>query len=160
MSRVEELRFAYHLEAHPEGGAFCEVYTAPFMDGNGRALAGSIYFLLDGGDISHFHQIDCDEVWYYHEGGGLRVTMVAPDGTVSRVDLGPDLDAGQVMMAVVPAGAIFASENIDKSGYTLVSCMTAPKFTYETFRLVSYEEIKALCPGQAEGLRYLVIGEG
>ncbi|WP_081677499.1 cupin domain-containing protein [Butyrivibrio sp. WCD3002] len=33
-----------------------------------RPLAGSIYFLLTEDEISHFHQIDCEEIWYHHEG--------------------------------------------------------------------------------------------
>ena len=67
MNRSEQLKAAYHLEKHPEGGWFSEVYTAPFQ-AEDRPLAGSIYFLLDQNEISHFHQIDCDEIWYYHEG--------------------------------------------------------------------------------------------
>ena len=157
MGRVEALKRAYHLEPHPEGGAFSEAYTAPFADASGRALAGSIFFLLDGADISHFHQIDCDEAWYFHEGCGLRVTSIAPDGAVSTVDLGPDPEAGQALMAVIPAGAIFASENLDASGYSFVSCATVPKFTYDAFRLVPWEEIRALCPERAEALRHLAI---
>ena len=64
MKRTDILKKAYHLEKHVEGGSFAEVYTAPF-EKDGRALAGSIYFLLDSGEISHFHVIDCDEIWYY-----------------------------------------------------------------------------------------------
>ena len=63
--RTKQLKTAYRLEAHPEGGWFSEVYTAPF-EKDGRALAGSIYFLLDAGEQSQFHQIDCEELWYYH----------------------------------------------------------------------------------------------
>lgn len=69
-TRTEQLKTAYRLEAHPEGGWFAEVYTAPF-EKDGRALAGSIYFLLDAGEQSQFHQIDCEELWFYHEGCGV-----------------------------------------------------------------------------------------
>ena len=47
-ARTEQLKEAYRLEAHPEGGWFAEVYTAP-SEKDGRKLAGSIYFLLDAG---------------------------------------------------------------------------------------------------------------
>ena len=40
-TRTEQLKEIYRLEAHPEGGWFAEVYTAPF-EKEGRALAGSI----------------------------------------------------------------------------------------------------------------------
>ena len=74
-SRVAALKRACALLPHPEGGWFSEVYTAPF-EKDGRPLAGSIYFLLDGGDVSHLHEIDCDEIWYWHEGCGLKLTML------------------------------------------------------------------------------------
>ena len=41
-TRTEQLKEAYRLEAHPEGGWFAEVYTAPF-EKDGRELAGSIH---------------------------------------------------------------------------------------------------------------------
>ena len=78
-SRSDILKQQYNLQQHPEGGWFAEVYTAPF-EIEGRPLAGSIYFLLDKDEISHFHQIDCDEIWYYHEGCGMKVTILGPNG--------------------------------------------------------------------------------
>ena len=59
--RSDELKEKYKLAAPPEGGWFAEVFTAPF-EKDGRALAGSIYFLLDAGEKSQFHQIDCEEL--------------------------------------------------------------------------------------------------
>ena len=155
MNRVETLTRAYGLEPHPEGGAFSEVYTAPFTDEKGRPLAGSIYFLLNGADISHLHVIDCDELWYYHEGCGMRVTLIDPSGRVSRTDLGPDLAAGQRMMIAIPRGTVFAAENLDPSGYSFVSCATAPKVRYEGFALVDRARLERLCPDAAESLARL-----
>ena len=77
--RADELKRQYGLEKHIEGGWFAEYYTAPFK-ADGRPLAGSIYFLLDRGEISHFHQIDCDEIWYYHEGCGMKITVLTEAG--------------------------------------------------------------------------------
>ena len=143
-TRIEQLKAAYHLERHPEGGWFSEVYTAPFASG-GRPLMGSICFLLDGGEISHFHQIDCDELWYHHEGCPLRVTVLH-GGVCETVELGGDTAAGQRCMAVIPAGAVFAAENLDPDGYSFLSCATTPAFRYEGFRLVPRSELAAV-PG-------------
>ena len=68
--RTDILKQTYALEKHPEGGWFSEVYTSRDAS-DGRPIAGSIYFLLDKGEVSHFHRIDCDELWYFHEGCGL-----------------------------------------------------------------------------------------
>ena len=42
-------------------------------------------------------------------------------------------------MVVVPKGSIFAAENLDPQGYTFVSCMTTPKFSYDGFILVNVD---------------------
>lgn len=133
-SRTDLLKKRYKLEAHPEGGWFSEEYTAPF-EKDGRPMAGSIYYLLDAGEISQFHQIDCDELWYYHEGCGLIITSLQ-DGVTTEYLLGPDVEHGQRAMAVIPKGAIFSAKNLTSDGFTFVSCVTTPKFTYEGFRLV------------------------
>lgn len=139
--RTEELIRAYSLEAHPEGGYFAEMFTAE-GSAKGRNFAGSIYFLLGAGDISHFHQIDCEEIWFFHEGCGLTVHILAPDGSYRRELLGNDLSRGQKPMVVVEKGAIFAAENVTPEGYTFLSCVTTPRFLYEGFRLVPAEELK------------------
>ncbi len=151
MTRPEELKNKYRLEQHPEGGWFAEVYTSPY-EPEKRAYMGSIYFLLEGDDISHFHQIDCDEIWYHHEGCALKITMIL-DGKVSEAVIGAG--EGQQAMAVIPKGAIFAAENLDKAGYCFMSCATTPKFAYEGFRLVYEDEIKSLCPNSFSKLRHL-----
>lgn len=155
MRRAQELIVAYGLHQHPEGGWFAEDYTCPW-DKDGRPLAGSIFFLLDGEEVSHFHQIDCDELWYYHEGGGLKITMLL-QGELRTMLLGRDQAAGERACVLLPAGAVFAAENLDKTGYTFLSCATAPAFRYEGFRLISAEELEKLIPREAAGLRRLAI---
>ena len=155
MNRIQTLKQAYALRPHPEGGWFAEVYTAPFEHG-GRALAGSIHFMLEGGDVSHLHEIDCDEIWYYHEGCGMRITLLT-DGGLTRLLLGPDVEAGQRAMAVIPAGAAFAAENLDPAGYTFVSCATTPAFSYEGFRLIGRGELERRFPRYCGEIRRLAM---
>ena len=158
MDRTDQLKESYHLQPHPEGGWFTEVWDAS-REMDGRPLAGSIYFLLQVEDISHLHVIDCDEVWYYHEGCGMELTVISPDGTVSTGKLGANIDQGEKMMVSIPAGTIFGARNLDASGYTFVSCATAPRFTYEGFRMVGTEELQRICPQSADTLRPLVMEE-
>lgn len=142
--RINELKEIYSLQGHEEGGNFAEVYTSQVKKSR-RPIAGSIYFLLAGKDISHFHQIDCDELWMYHEGCGLKI-FVLQDGKVEEIILGTDIEKSARHMAIIPAGSIFAAQNVDDDGYTLVSCVTAPKFTYKHFRLIERRELKKICP--------------
>lgn len=142
---VKQIIDNYKLEAHPEGGYFAEVFTASseLLKANiNRPLAGSIYFLLPPRNISHFHQIDCEEIWYYHAGGGLIIYIITTEGNLETKKLGLNYTNGEAPMVVIPQGAIFAAENIQADNYTFISCITTPKFRYEGFRLVPYEEIK------------------
>lgn len=141
--RTGILKKIYNLRPHEEGGSFSEVYTSP-EEKNGRSMAGSIYFLLDSGEVSKFHQIDCDEIWYFHEGCGMKITVLSPDGEKTHIYLGNDVDKGQRAMAVIPKGAVFGAVNLDDEGYTFVSCVTVPKFSYDGFRLVSADEIRQI----------------
>ena len=152
-SRSDILKQQYNLQQHPEGGWFAEVYTAPF-EIEGRPLAGSIYFLLDKDEISHFHQIDCDEIWYYHEGCGMKVTILGPNGK-EEIFLGNEVEKGQRAMVVIPKGVIFGAENLSNEGFTFVSCATTPNFTYEGFRLVYKDEIKNNWASYYDNVEYL-----
>jgi len=143
-TRAEELKKLYNLTQHPEGGSFAEVYTSSFVTAD-RAYMGSIYFLLDKDEISHFHQIDCDEIWYYHEGCGMRITVVI-NGEKEEYLLGSETENGQRAMAVIAKGGIFAAENLDSGGYTFVSCVTTPGFSYSGFRLVDKKEVREKYP--------------
>ena len=153
----DELKETYSLERHSEGGFFAEIYTSPFVR-DGRATAGNIYFLLEGDDVSHFHQIDCDEIWYYHAGCGMKIISLR-DGNVEEILLGVDPKRGESPMVVVPAGTIFAAENIDKSSWTFISCATTPRFKYEGFRLVPRRELKKSYPALPEKILRLAYEE-
>ena len=121
MIDAEKLKEIYKLRAHVEGGSFREIYTAPF-NSDGRPMAGSIYFLLDGRELSHFHEIDCDELWFYHAGCGLRLILLDKRGR-REILLGPEPEKGQRVLAVIPAGTVFAAENLESDAFTLAQIL-------------------------------------
>ena len=149
-SREEFLKRTYGLGRHPEGGSFTEAYTAPF-ETNGRPIAGSIYFLLGRGEVSRLHEIDCDEIWYYHEGCGMRIIAIEK-GEMKEYLLGRNAERGERAMAVIPAGTVFAAENLTPDGYTFVSCITAPKFVQEGFREIDEDALAKRFPRYADKL--------
>ena len=67
------------LESHPEGGYYKETIRPEGIKKDERASFSSILFLLKADDISHFHRIDADEVWYYHAGVSLEIHMLTED---------------------------------------------------------------------------------
>ena len=147
---AKELKEAYSLQGHSEGGWFAEIYTSPFKR-NGRATAGSIYFMLEKDDVSHFHQLDCDEIWYYHAGCGMKIILLRDD-KIEEILLGVDPKRNEQPMVVLPAGSIFAAENLDQNEFTFISCATTPRFTHKGFRLVPRSELKKLYPRLPENI--------
>jgi predicted cupin superfamily sugar epimerase len=120
------------LKPHPEGGHYRETFRDPRVDANGRAVSTAIYFLLARGERSHWHRIDAVEAWHYHAGSAL-VLHIADDGGQRIVRLGPDLAAGEVPQAIVPARAWQAAES--SGDWTLVGCTVAPGFEFARFEL-------------------------
>jgi uncharacterized protein len=120
------------LKPHPEGGHYRETFRDPRLDASGRSVSTAIYFLLARGERSHWHRIDAVELWHYHAGSAL-VLHIADDGGPRIVRLGPDLAAGEVPQAMVPAQAWQAAES--SGDWTLVGCTVAPGFEFATFEL-------------------------
>jgi uncharacterized protein len=120
------------LKPHPEGGHYRETFRDRQLGANGRAYSTAIYFLLARGERSHWHRIDAAEVWHYYAGSAL-ILQIADDADQRSVRLGPDLAAGEVPQAIVPAQAWQAAEST--GDWTLVGCTVAPGFDFAAFEL-------------------------
>ena len=104
------------MEPHVEGGYFKEC----LLEKEDRDLWSSIYFMLAKGEVSNFHRLKSDEVWYYHDGNAL-----------------------------VPKGMIFGSA-MEEEGFSLVGCMVSPCFKYEEFELFDRKELLEKYPEHRE----------
>jgi uncharacterized protein len=120
------------LKPHPEGGHYRETFRDSNVDADGRPHATAIYFLLARGERSHWHRIDAGEIWHYYAGDALTLRISDDDGTRS-LRLGPDIVAGDVPQAIVPAQAWQAAEST--GDWTLVGCTVAPAFDFAKFEL-------------------------
>ncbi|GAB6092244.1 cupin domain-containing protein [Furfurilactobacillus curtus] len=139
------------LTPHPEGGWFKEVGHSSIKQLDEIAQAQryqytSIYFLLSHSSPSHFHQLKHDELWFFHDGAAVTIHCLMPDHSYQKIVLGSDLDAGQVLQATVRAGVIFGSEVSDHAEFGLVSCVVAPGFDYQDFKLFTKAELNAVYP--------------
>jgi predicted cupin superfamily sugar epimerase len=120
------------MKPHPEGGWYVETWRDPAPTGE-RAACTAIYFLLEAGQRSHWHRVDATEIWLWHAGAPLRLS-ISPDGrTVEHQTLGADLTAGRRPQAVVPKNAWQAAES--EGEWTLVSCVVEPAFEFMGFEL-------------------------
>jgi len=143
------------LTPHPEGGYFKETYRSEIaLEGGERQLMTSIFFLLTGADVSHFHRIKSDECWYFHEGSTLTVHTLDDSGH-HEFQLGNDLANGDLPFYLVKANTIFGSSVSSGEGYALVSCAVAPGFDFADFELFSYDQLIGDYPQQEEIIRKL-----
>jgi predicted cupin superfamily sugar epimerase len=93
-----------------------------------------IHFLLEAHQRSHWHKVDAEELWLWHAGDPLVLSLAPGDaGPVSQVILGPDLLAGQQLQALVTKGHWQATQPI--AGWGLVSCVVSPGFDFAGFTL-------------------------
>ena len=120
------------LKPHPEGGYYRETFRDAATDAHGRSRSTAIYFLLEGGQISRWHTVDAVEIWHWHDGAPLELSL-APDAKTpaTRHILGNDIAAGQLPQIVVPAGYWQQARSI--GDWTLVGCTVAPAFDFAGF---------------------------
>ena len=147
------------LEPHPEGGYFRRTFESKeqtsdqeltvHFEGK-RMLYTSIYFLLTSNDVSHFHRLQSDELWYYHAGSPLSVHMIDENGVYTEHKLGLDLENGEVPQVLVPKNTIFGSSVKDQDTFSLVGCMVSPGFEYQDFELFTQEELLSKYPEHKE----------
>lgn len=137
----------YDLKKHIEGGYFRETLVDPSLnaceDKSYRALYTSILFMLHGNEVSHFHQLKSDELWYFHQGDPLDIVCILKDGSLKVHHLGIQVD--QVLQVMVEKGTIFGSF-VPSGGVSLVACAVIPGFMYTEFKLFSKEELLAKYP--------------
>ena len=127
---ADEVIAALGLAPHPEGGRFREVYRAA---SEGRSAITSIYFLLREGERSHWHRVDASEIWYWHAGAPLLLSVSEDGAGVTRHLLGCELDLGQRPQAIVPPHAWQAAEA--QGAWTLVGCAVGPGFDFSGFEM-------------------------
>jgi predicted cupin superfamily sugar epimerase len=140
------------LQPHPEGGYYREVYrSAEWMSASSlplrfttdRCFCTSIYFLLRGCDVSHFHRIGSDELWFFHAGDPLTLHVIDPAGTYCALRLD-----GTSLQIAVPHGCWFGATVDEANGMSLVGCSVSPGFEFSDFELATRAQMLALCPAQ------------
>jgi predicted cupin superfamily sugar epimerase len=121
------------LRPHPEGGFFRETFRDPARSGAGRAASTAIYFLLEAGEVSHWHRVDAAEIWHFYAGAPLAISVSRTGEDLSRHVLGPDLFRGERPQFVVPAQWWQSAASLGR--WTLVGCDVAPGFEFAHFEL-------------------------
>ena len=129
---ADEIIATLDLMPHPEGGHYRQTWVA---ENPGRPTGTCIYFLLKEGEASHWHKVDATEIWLFHAGDPLVLSLSATDaGPATDHVLSPDLTEGAPQI-IVPEGHWQAARTT--GAYTLVSCTVSPGFQFEGFTLAN-----------------------
>lgn len=131
---ADEIIEKLQLQPHPEGGFYRQTWIADAPDGE-RPAGTAIYFLLRDGGASHWHKVDASEIWLWHAGAPLILSVSETDeGPATDMTLSGDLSIG-LPQGVVPKDWWQAARTT--GDWTLVSCTVSPAFQFEGFELAS-----------------------
>lgn len=151
-SQVPSLIESLKLSPHPEGGWYREVYRSdelitvnslPDRFDSGHCFSTSIYYLLESGDNSAFHRIKSDETWHFYLGSPLKLYLLHEDGTLQKVMLGDNPDAGHVFQFTVPRGVWFGAEVSVPESYSLLGCTVSPGFEFGDLEFANLDDLIA-----------------
>ena len=134
------------LKKHPEGGYYREIYRSaemfsidPPKKNLKRNVSTSIYFLLDGSQVSKFHRLKSDELWHFYDGSSIKIYVIDESGKLDEITLGRKTEDGEVFQTVIKKNNWFAAEVINKKSFALIGCTVSPGFDFSDFELVDVE---------------------
>ncbi|KQY12246.1 cupin domain-containing protein [Rhizobium sp. Root482] len=123
---------ALDMQRHPEGGWYIQTFKD--AAGGPRGHSTAIYYLLERGDRSHWHRVrDAVEIWHFHAGAPLGLSIAEEGKPTSTITLGADILAGERPQAVVPANWWQSATSL--GAWTLVGCTVSPGFDFSAFEM-------------------------
>lgn len=132
-AEVKKLIETLGMQPHPEGGWYAETWRDTPADGS-RGTITQIFYLLEVGDLSAWHRVtDATEIWHWHAGAPLALTLSSNGHDAEAHTMGGDVLAGQKPHVVVPANWWQTAESLGH--WTLVGCTVAPAFEFSGFEM-------------------------
>ena len=121
-------------------------YANTWRDENSSAF----YYLMSHGDFSALRRLTGPELWHHYAGDAVYVLLLQPDGTVNRLVLGDDLEAGQRPVVAAGAGVFMGAATVGQ--WSLVGTTMAPPFNLEKIELANPNELLAAYPDAASDI--------
>ena len=145
----------FQLKAHPEGGYYREVFRAeeiiladhlPQRYKTARNYTTSIYFLLEGKQVSNFHRLKSDEQWHFYDGSSVVLYVIDEGGKLNKILLGRNIEKGESLQTVIKYNSWFAAELSDKTSCAIIGCTVAPGFDFNDFEVGKRDELLKTFP--------------
>ena len=152
------------LKPHPEGGYYKELYRAtelilpdhlPKRYRSSRSFSTSIYFLLEGNQVSTFHRLKSDELWHFYNGSTIIIYTIDGDGELKTQKLGNNMKEGESFQVQIKHNNWFGAELLDKTSFALIGCTVSPGFEFDDFELGNRNELINTYPKLAEIIKKL-----
>jgi hypothetical protein len=159
---AEEIKSLLKLEPLAvEGGWFRRTFASEStveLPRGTRPLSSAIYYLLEPGTFSALHRLESDEIYHFYLGDSVEMLQLFPDGRSALFTFGPNLQTGQQVQLIVPAGVWQGARLTDGGKVALLGCTVTPGFDYADYRSGSYVELAAKWPHEAERIKALTRG--
>jgi hypothetical protein len=152
------------LLPHPEGGYYREVYRSDDVIEAGylpkryktkRTSSTSIYFLLEGEQVSRLHKLNSDEIWHYYDGCPARIYNIDEKGELTEVTIGRNLEQGESLQVLIKRNTWFGAELKDKTSFCIVGCTVSPGFEFDDLELADRKKLLKLYPFHEEIIKKL-----
>lgn len=139
------------MQPHPEGGWYKETWKAAFQIpqatlgdaySGSRQAASAVYFLLHPGEHSAWHTVLSDELWLWHSGSPVVLTLGGDgDEPVPQEELvlGMDIANGQRPQVLVPSRVWQTARPLGDEP-VLVTCIVAPAFHFDDFHMIEKQK--------------------
>ena len=146
----EEIIKKFNLLPHPEGGYFAEIYRSeevikkedlPERYNSSRNFGTSIYFMIDGKNVSNFHRLKSDEFWYFHSGSAIEIHIIYENGSYKIENLGNSISENETPSVLLPKGCWFGAKLKNQESYGFVSCAVFPGFDFSDFELAERKNL-------------------
>ncbi len=127
-----------------EGGYFRETYrSSEFIDSKAlpvrytadKPFCTAIYYLLTAGTFSAMHRLPTDEIYHFYLGAPVIMLLLYPNGKGDVVALGQDIEAGEKVQQVVPAGTWQGASLREDGNFALMGTTMSPGYDHDDFEL-------------------------
>jgi len=156
---ARQVAAALGLVPHPEGGFYRETFRSHHLlatPRGPRSRSTSILFLVTAEVPGRFHRLASSELWLFHAGAPLELTVLMPDGGAETALLagGAQVLAQELAtpQAIVPPDAWQAARVVQPHAcdWSLASCVVTPGFDFADFELGERATLQVAYPEQAE----------
>ncbi|MCE1200927.1 MAG: cupin domain-containing protein [Bacteroidia bacterium] len=148
-----------------EGGFYKETYRSdetieaghlPTRFKSKRAFATAIYYLLTPDTFSALHQLPSDEIFHFYLGDPVEMLQLFEDGTGKIIQLGNDIEKGQIPQVVVPKYTWQGTRLVSGGQFALLGTTVAPGFEFEDFITPDKEALLKKYPHYATMIDHLM----